>query len=92
MKHKTENRFFVGRWGPDGYPVGDGQYYEAGNLFFDGKFENGIPQGHCQIKFLDNESQYKGNIKEGKADGNGHFTNFKNKYSLEGRWSNSRPI
>jgi hypothetical protein len=49
MKHKVENKYFLGNWN-NGSPEGRGIVYEPGLVLYDGLFKNGELQGKAKIQ------------------------------------------
>ncbi len=90
MKHKSLERYYYGDW-DKGMPEGKGVIYEPSSIWFSGNFHNGLPEGPAQINFVQEGCNYEGEMKGGKAHGNGTVTSLKHKYTFIGEWENSRP-
>jgi hypothetical protein len=43
-----------------------------------------MPNGHAQIRFIDEGCDFEGELKDGRACGNGTLDNIKNKYKFTG--------
>ena len=48
MRHKFENKYFIGDWN-EGKPEGKGIFYEPNNILYDGDFKNGLFLGEAKI-------------------------------------------
>ena len=56
-----------------------------------GEFKNGKPNGYCEVEFIAGNSEYKGNIINNKAEGEGVFYKNNDKYYFDGKWKDSMP-
>ena len=90
MRHKDINRFYVGDW-KEGVPEGQAFIYEPERILFNGKFEHGMPNGHAQIRFIQDGCDFEGELKDGRASGNGTLDNIAQKYKFTGEWDHSKP-
>lgn len=90
MKHKDFNRYYYGIWS-DGILEGNGLIYEPEKVLFSGHFHKGVPEGRANIKLIEEGYEYHGEVKNGKAHGEGTIDNFKKKYRFSGMWEGSRP-
>ena len=51
MKHKYENKYFMGDWNK-GLPNGRGIYYDPEAIFYDGEFKEGAFEGDAKVKLF----------------------------------------
>ena len=91
MRHKFENKYFLGDWN-EGKPNGKGIYYDPNNILYKGDFEKGLLMGEAEVHLLKKNCLYEGEIEHGKAKGKGIFKNLEEKYAFDGEWFDSRPV
>ncbi len=66
----------------DQLPSGKGFIYKPGILFYNGYFNNGIPEGESLVKLIDKQCEYIGFVKGEQAHGHGTLIDHKNKYKI----------
>lgn len=86
----NNNKYFYGDW-DNNLPQGRGVLYQPNKVLIDSHFVAGIPNGQSKVIFIDKNSEYVGELLNGKINGNGVMTDFTQRYSFSGIWNNSIP-
>lgn len=83
MRKINGDEYFVGSW-KDGVPEGKCFIYKPEKILFLGDFHHGVPEGHSQIRFIDQQIDFEGELHDGKANGQGILDNFQSRFSFKG--------
>lgn len=89
-KNANTNKYFYGDW-HNNLPQGKGVLYQPNKILIDSFFVGGLPNGQSKVIFIDKNSEYVGELLDGRINGNGIMTDFAQKYTFSGIWANSMP-
>lgn len=87
---KQVEHFISGNWVQNESKTGEGIIFENETYYYQGGIVNGLPNGLGHILWVGGDS-YRGEMKDGKAEGSGELSFSSPEMILSGEWEEGKP-